>query len=102
MAVFVEEKRVEAAFLQRFAELGGSDSFIRHKGRDTDPHSVSEPCRLCCGRPEWAGYAYSVSIMEFADGRVVHETQYFANAFGASEWRTARAEPMPGRKIARA
>src|SRR5580693_4184595 len=33
--------------------------------------------------------SYSVSIMEFASGNVVHETQYFANAFGAPEWRIA-------------
>jgi len=39
---------------------------------------------------------YSVSIMEFDDGHVVHETQYFADAFGAPEWRRALAEPMPG------
>ncbi|WP_328685742.1 nuclear transport factor 2 family protein [Streptomyces sp. NBC_00343] len=45
---------------------------------------------------------YSVSIMEFAHGHVVHETQYFANTFGAPEWRTALAEPMPGRDITRA
>jgi hypothetical protein len=45
---------------------------------------------------------HSVSIMEIANGPVVHETQYFANAFGAPEWRTAPAEPMPGRDIARA
>jgi len=45
---------------------------------------------------------YSVSIMEFAHGHVVHETQYFADAFGAPEWRKALAEPMPGRSIARA
>ena len=46
--------------------------------------------------------SYSVSIMEFADGHVVHETQYFADTFGAPEWRTALAEPMPGREITRA
>ncbi|MEU8791286.1 nuclear transport factor 2 family protein [Streptomyces sp. NPDC048643] len=46
--------------------------------------------------------SYSVSIMEFADGHVAHETQYFAEAFGAPEWRTALAEPMPGRTIAKA
>jgi hypothetical protein len=40
--------------------------------------------------------------MEFAHPSVVHETQYFANAFGAPEWRTALAEPMPGRVIATA
>jgi len=45
---------------------------------------------------------YSVSIMEFANGTVAHETQYFADPFGAPEWRTKLAEPMPGRTIARA
>jgi hypothetical protein len=44
---------------------------------------------------------YSVSIMEFADDHVAHETQYFADPFGAPAWRTALAEPMPGRTIAR-
>jgi hypothetical protein len=46
--------------------------------------------------------SYSVSIMEFAHPYVVHETQDFAYAFGAPEWRIALAEPMPGRDIARA
>jgi hypothetical protein len=46
--------------------------------------------------------SYSVSVMEFADSAVVHETQYFADAFGAPEWRMALAEPMPGRDITRA
>jgi hypothetical protein len=31
--------------------------------------------------------AFSVSIMEFRDGKVVHETQYFADPFEAPEWR---------------
>jgi hypothetical protein len=42
----------------------------------------------------------AVSIMEFEHLEVVHETQYFADAFGAPEWRAALAEPMPGRDIA--
>jgi hypothetical protein len=42
---------------------------------------------------------YSVSIMEFADDKVAHETQYFADPFGAPAWRTALAESMPGRHI---
>jgi hypothetical protein len=46
--------------------------------------------------------SYSVSIMEFADTKVVHETQYFADAFRAPEWRAALAEPMPGGHIGRA
>jgi hypothetical protein len=46
--------------------------------------------------------SYSVSIMEFDHGHVVHETQYFADVFGAPEWRTELAEPMPGRTIVRA
>ena len=40
---------------------------------------------------------YSISIMEFADGSVVHETQYFADPFDAPATRTAIAERMPGR-----
>ena len=39
---------------------------------------------------------YSVSIMEFTDGLVTHETQYFADPFQASPSRAALAEPMPG------
>ena len=45
---------------------------------------------------------YSVSVMQFADGEVVHETQYFADPFGAPETRIAIAEAMPGRTIERA
>jgi hypothetical protein len=45
---------------------------------------------------------YSVSIMEFADEHVVHETQYFADPFPSPAWRAALAEPMPGRDITRA
>ena len=38
---------------------------------------------------------FSVSIMEFADGLVTHETQYFADPFAASPDRAALAEPIP-------
>jgi len=34
------------------------------------------------------GVAYTVSIMEFRNGKVVHETQYFSNPFDAPEWRS--------------
>jgi len=43
---------------------------------------------------------FSVSVMEFAGGQVVHETQYFADAFPAPPWRAALGEPMPGRTVA--
>ena len=43
--------------------------------------------------------SYSVSIMEFADDHVAHETQYFADPFAASASRAALAEPMPRRAI---
>ena len=39
---------------------------------------------------------YSVSIMEFADDRVRHETQYFADPFQAPSWRAGLAEPISG------
>jgi ketosteroid isomerase-like protein len=32
--------------------------------------------------------AYTVSIMEFRNGKVVHETQYFADPFDAPGWRS--------------
>jgi hypothetical protein len=40
---------------------------------------------------------YSVSIMEFTDGLVTRETQFFANPFQAPSSRAALAEPIPGR-----
>ncbi|WP_431278503.1 nuclear transport factor 2 family protein [Leifsonia poae] len=46
--------------------------------------------------------SYSVSVMQFEGDEVVHETQYFADPFGAPESRIAIAEPMPGRGIRRA
>jgi hypothetical protein len=36
---------------------------------------------------------YSVSVMEFADDLVTHETQYFADPFSAPAWRAGLAEP---------
>ena len=45
---------------------------------------------------------HSVSIMEFVHEKVAHETQYFADPFGAPAGRTALAEPMPGRHIDKA
>jgi hypothetical protein len=38
---------------------------------------------------------HSLSVMEFADGLVVHETQYFADPFDADPARRALAEPIP-------
>ena len=38
--------------------------------------------------------SYSVSLMEFADGLVTHETQYFADPFQAPSSRAALATPM--------
>ena len=38
---------------------------------------------------------YSVSIMEFTDGQVTHETQYFADPFQAPASRAALAERIP-------
>jgi ketosteroid isomerase-like protein len=40
--------------------------------------------------------AFTVSIMEFrADGKVIHETQYFADPFDAPAWRKQWVEKMP-------
>ena len=32
--------------------------------------------------------SFTVSIMEFRDGKVVHETQYFSDSFEAPAWRS--------------
>ena len=42
------------------------------------------------GRP-----SYTVSIMEFADGKVAHETQYFADPFAPGPSRAQWVERMP-------
>ena len=36
--------------------------------------------------------AFTVSIMEFKDGKVSHETQYFADPFAAPAWRAQWVE----------
>src|SRR6202000_1465461 len=36
--------------------------------------------------------AFTVSIMEFRDGKVAHETQYFADPFEAPAWRSQWVE----------
>jgi hypothetical protein len=42
--------------------------------------------------------AYTVSIMEFRNGKVVHETQYFADPFEKPAWRSQWVQEMaPGR-----
>ncbi len=43
------------------------------------------------GRP-----SYVVSIMEFEDGKVAHETQYFTDPFEAPAWRAQWAELIGG------
>ena len=39
--------------------------------------------------------SYTVSIMEFLDGKVTHETQYFGDPFAPGPSRAQWVEPMP-------
>jgi hypothetical protein len=50
---------------------------------------VTEYTIIYQGRP-----ALTVSIMEFRDGKVVHETQYFADPFEAPAWRSQWVQRM--------
>jgi ketosteroid isomerase-like protein len=50
---------------------------------------VSEYIIMYEGNP-----AYTVSIMEFRDDKVIHETQYFADSFEAPAWRAQWVERM--------
>jgi ketosteroid isomerase-like protein len=38
---------------------------------------------------------YTISVMELSDGKVRHETQYFAEPFAAPAWRSRWAESAP-------
>ena len=40
--------------------------------------------------------AYAVSIVEFRDGKLAHETQYFVDPFDAPAWRAQWVEREPG------
>jgi hypothetical protein len=42
---------------------------------------------------------YTVSVMEFRDGKVSHETQYFADPFKAPAWRAQWVETVAVDKI---
>ena len=45
---------------------------------------------------EYQGTAVlTVSIMEFLNGKVIHETQYFTDNFKAPAWRSQWVEQMP-------
>jgi hypothetical protein len=48
---------------------------------------ITEYAIVYLGRP-----SYTVSIMEFKDGKVVHETQYFADPFDPPAWRAQWVE----------
>lgn len=37
--------------------------------------------------------SFTVSIMEFRNGKVIHETQYFADPFEAPAWRSQWVQP---------
>ena len=39
--------------------------------------------------------AYTVSIMEFHNGKVIHETQYFSDPFEAPDWRSQWVQQIP-------
>jgi hypothetical protein len=51
---------------------------------------VSEYVLSYDGRP-----SYTVSIMEFVDGKVARETQYFADPFAPGHSRAQWVEPTP-------
>jgi hypothetical protein len=105
---------VEHAIYSADAILDYPQSGERFRGRDTiSAQRGAHPAnrhftvlRIVGGGDLWVSEcvitydgapSYSVSIMEFTNGYVLHETQYFANTFGVPEWRMALAEAMPGR-----
>jgi hypothetical protein len=85
-------------------------AIIRSQGSESSGEAICRPCGVIVQKP--AGFkvkrilgkgglwiteytityqgrpANTVSIMEFRDGKVVHETQYFADPFEAPAWRS--------------
>lgn len=39
--------------------------------------------------------AFTISVMEFRNGKVVHETQYFSEPFKAPDWRSQWVQKIP-------
>lgn len=39
--------------------------------------------------------AYTISVMEFRDDKVVHETQYFSESFEGPDWRSQWVQKIP-------
>ncbi|SDR41429.1 SnoaL-like domain-containing protein [Paraburkholderia fungorum] len=39
--------------------------------------------------------AFTISVMEFRNGKVVHETQYFSEPFEAPDWRSQWVQKIP-------
>ena len=37
---------------------------------------------------------FTISVMEFSDGKVIHETQYFADSFSPPAWRSRWVESV--------
>jgi hypothetical protein len=77
------------------AQRGGNPAerhFTVHRIRGAGDLWVSEVVITYDGVP-----THSVSIMEFTDDLVSHETQYFADPFPAPASRAALAEQIPGR-----
>jgi hypothetical protein len=75
------------------AQRGGNPAerhFTIRRIRDGGELWVSECVITYDGVP-----THSVSVMEFSDGLVAHETQYFADPFPASAERAALAETIP-------
>jgi len=75
----IQITRAKQASKKRFAvrRISGSDFW------------VTEYILTYDGQP-----SYTVSIMEFSDGKVARETQYFADPFEASAWRAQWVERM--------
>jgi hypothetical protein len=67
------------------------DALNAHWQASAAGDAVTEYIITYQGRP-----AYTVSIMEIRDdGKVVHETQYFADPFEAPAWRKQWVQQMP-------
>jgi len=94
----MKEEQIREALNAHWRASAAGDADAEHPGKPSGFHVrrmlgqgdlwITEYTITYLGRP-----AYTVSIMEFRNDKVVQETQYFADPFEAPAWRSQWVQP---------
>ena len=92
--------------MERLADLDALGSLHRFAAGIGGPQSMQDEQIRAALNAHWRAsavgdanaehdrMAYTVSIMELRNGRVIHETQYFADPFQSPAWRKQSVQRM--------